>query len=149
MKALSLILIAAGLLIVIAAFRKSPVSLRPHVDEYFKSRLIHGNVVNLLLLYIAVPLFLFFADPFGIKFYTVNLNAELLACYHLMIIHSFFAGITTDHVFICLILSAMFDLILFAACSLLSLVIFRGWKSIVMNFILFYLVLILLNLLCF
>lgn len=145
----SLFLVSAGLFIVIVSLRRHPVSLKNLTANYLNSKLIHANIINLLLIYLALPLFFYFVDPFEIKFYTGYIDAKLLAWYHLTVTHSFFAQITAEHVFICVILSAILDLILFSACSLLSLIVNNGWKAIVMNVIMFYLTLIQLNLIFF
>lgn len=149
MRFISLILISAGLLIIATALRKNPVSLKSLLDEYVKSILVHANIINILFLYAVFPFFLYVADPLGIKFFTVSINTEVLAYYLLGITHMYLVKFSGYSIFAALAFAVVSDTVLFAASSLLSLMMFKGWKAVLLNIFLFYLVLIALNLLAF
>jgi len=144
-KPLCLLLVFTGMMIILGVFKISQVSIKALAKEYASSRLIAVNVINLSFLYIAVPLFLYFADPLGIKYYTVGISAEVLAYYHLFLTHIYLAVLTGDHIIAAVLISFISDIFLFTACGLLALTMVKGRYAVFMNLALFYTSLIMLN----
>lgn len=147
MRLISLLFVFAGLCMIIFGLIKSEkkIQFKNLLHSYIFYKFHYHNICNIVIFYPIVFVVLFFFDPLGMKSFSININYEGLLYYHLIFTHPYVVKIFSESVTYALAFSIFVDILLFFILSFISLLITVSKYSITINYILFYLTIILLT----